>query len=370
MDPEVRLLHDIYAAALDASPWQGVVGQAADLLQATSAFLFTPFQPPAAGGFKVCHKMPESVMDRYLSEVADVDVWYHALLQRHTHLATGTSYRTRDLMPDAQTRRSRMHADYLAPCDIGHCLGAIVNDGSTGDIPVTPLSVYRPYGSPDFSAGDEACLRRIQPHLSQALLVRSRLAAATDNWGSVAIERVATAVVVLSRERRVLLANPAAEALFASTAPPLVRQGHLVADDAAQAAALAKALAACSNYRFDARFTLSIRLSGAPGNGVVIRLAPPPARTPKADQAAAVGFLVREGRAAVDPRAMLSALYQLTPAETALVMALFEGATPESYGAQRQVAQSTLKTQMRAVYDKTGVHKQSGLMRLVMSLAH
>ena len=53
MDPEVRLLHDIYAAALAASPWQGVVGQAADLLQATSAFLFTPFQPPAAGGFTV-----------------------------------------------------------------------------------------------------------------------------------------------------------------------------------------------------------------------------------------------------------------------------------------------------------------------------
>ena len=48
MDPEVRLLHDIYAAALDATPWQGVVGQAADLLQATSAFLFTPFQPPAS----------------------------------------------------------------------------------------------------------------------------------------------------------------------------------------------------------------------------------------------------------------------------------------------------------------------------------
>lgn len=370
MGPEDRLVHDIYAAALDVTPWQDVLGQAASLLQATSAFLFTPFQPAAEGGFKVSHKMPQAVMERYLAEVADVDVWYQALLRRHAHLDTGITYRTRDLVPDSELKRSRMHADYLTPCDIGHCLGTIVGDGMTADVPVTPLSVYRPYRSPDFSAADEACLRRIQRHLSQALLVRNRLHAASDSWGGLAIERVATAVVVLSKERRILLANPAAEQLFAAVAPPLVRQGVLVAAEPTQAAALAKALAACSNYRFDGGFSLSIRLSGAPGSGIVIRLAPPPVHAPKASRAAAIGFLVREGRAAIDPRAMLAALYQLTPAETSLVVALFEGATPESYGAQRQVAQSTIKTQLRSVFDKTGVHRQSDLMRLLMSIAH
>mgnify|MGYP001500099510 CR=1 FL=1 len=47
-----------------------------------------------------------------------------------------------------------------------------------------------------------------------------------------------------------------------------------------------------------------------------------------------------------------------------------EGATPESYGELRRVAQSTIKTQLRAVFEKTGVHRQSDLMRLMMSIAH
>jgi len=370
MDPENRLVHDIYAAALDETPWQSVVEQAAGLLQATSAFMFTPFQPAAEGGFKLIHAMPQSLTDAYVSEMVDVDVWYQALLRRNVHLGTGFTYRTRDLMPDAELKRSRMHADYLMHCDIGHCLGTMVGDGTKADIPMTPLSVYRPYRSPDFSAADEACMRRIQTHLSQALLVRSRLHAASDNWGVVAIERVTTAVVVVSKERKVLLLNPAAEKLFVAVTPPLTRNGHLVAHEPAQADALAKALAACRNYRFDPGFSLSIRLAGAAGSGIVIRLAPPPAHSPNAAGAAAIGFLVQEGRAAIDPRAMLVALYLLTPAEAALAIALFEGATPESYGAQRQVSQSTLKTQLRAVFEKTGVHRQSDLMRLMMSIAH
>lgn len=370
MDAEARLVHDIYAAALEEHPWQDVVIQAAGLLQASSAFLFSPGLSKEQGGFKVSHAMPAQVTDRYLAEVEEVDVWYHELQRRHARLCSGITYRTRDLISDTDLKRSRMHADYLIPSDIGHCLGTIIGDGQSADTPITPLSVYRPYRSADFSKADEACLQRIQPHLSRALLVRNRLRAAETSWGELALERVATPVVVLTRERKVLLANPAAEKLFGTWTPMLVRNGQLRAAAAAQTVALTRALEACSSYRFDPGFSLSIRLAGPPGSGIVIRLAPPPNRSPSAARAAAAGMLVREGHAAIDPKSMLTALYELTPAETRLVAALAEGATPESYSALRDIGISTVRTQLQSAFEKTGTHRQSDLMRLVMSIAH
>lgn len=112
---------------------------------------------------------------------------------------------------------------------------------------------------------------------------------------SLALDQVATATVVLSQDRRILLANPAAETLFKQSPVPLVRAGRLCAVESVVTTAMGRSLSASLSYQFDSSLSLLIRLCGSPGNGIVLRLAPPPTVTPKGSPAAAIGFITVEG---------------------------------------------------------------------------
>lgn len=371
MDSQTAIvIRDIYAAALDKLPWQHVLEKTARLFDATGGFLFTTtLVPEEEGGLGAFHGLPAPEARQFLTEVATVDVWYHELLRRHSQLRTGLQWRSDTLVADKELRRTRFFADYLVPCDIGRCLGAIAADGSAELPRLTPICVYRPVRSRPFSVADDVRLGELRPHFTQALAIRQRLHAATRGSAALAIERVSTAVVVLDRDRRILLANPAAEALFSGSGLSLVREGRLCACEPSQLAALEKAVEACSTYCFDDRLSLSVRLGGAPGNGVVVRLAPPPLSARKAGKAVAIAFLAREGRSALDLRSIVATLYRLTPMEAALVKALSEGMTPEMFAEIRHVGLATVKTQLRSVFAKTGTRRQSDLMRLVYSIA-
>ena len=369
MDSESVTIREIYASALDERPWQDVVGRIAGQLDASGAFLITPAVHEADGGLILSTGLPVAVVHSFVTEVATVDVWFHELMRRHGHLPTGLQWATDDLVAERELRRTRFFSDYLAPCEIGRCLGSIVDGGSSAqDFPI-PLCFYRPVGSHPFSAQHAARLGALRPHFTQAMALRLRLFPASHGLAELAIDRLSTAVVVLARDRRILFTNPAADDLLRSPGLNLVAAGKLCAHDVAQAAALDAALASCHSFRFDSRLSLSVRLAGTPGRGVVARLAPPPASV-RASRASAIAFLSREGRSAVDPTAMMVALYKLTPAEAALVKALSEGLTLERIAELRQVVLPTLRTQLQSVFSKTATKKQSDLMRVVYSVAH
>jgi DNA-binding CsgD family transcriptional regulator len=78
-----------------------------------------------------------------------------------------------------------------------------------------------------------------------------------------------------------------------------------------------------------------------------------------------------------DPRAtqrvdpfILAEAFDLTPAEARVAVELTEGKTAEDVAADREVALGTVRTQIKSLLAKTGVHRQGDLMRLVLSLPH
>lgn len=369
MTTDKALVRDIYAAALGDRPWQEVLARTARQLNATGSFLFTTFQSESAGGLCVSHGMPDTVARQFLTEVSTVDVWFQALLRRHGNLASGFQWQTDDLVPDREMRRTRMFADYLVPCDVGRNLGIILS-GSTASLDVVPLCFYRPVRSRPFDAADAAVLADLGAHFSQAMAIRQRLGAAALDPARLTIERVTTPVAVLARDRYVLLTNPAAESLFAITHPSLVVGGRLCAQQSSQQVSLERAIRACATYQFDAQFSLSLRLGGSPGKGVVARLAPAPPATAQGSRAVAVVFLSQESGCPPHLRALMAALYRLTPAEVELVQALCDGLTPEAFAEQRGVRIATIRTQLRSVFSKTGTRRQSDLMRLAFSISH
>jgi DNA-binding CsgD family transcriptional regulator len=69
------------------------------------------------------------------------------------------------------------------------------------------------------------------------------------------------------------------------------------------------------------------------------------------------------------PTEALTQLFGLTPAEAALVAALAAGSTLEQHARKRGVAVATVRVQLKHVNMKTGVRRQSDLVRLVWSSA-
>ena len=71
--------------------------------------------------------------------------------------------------------------------------------------------------------------------------------------------------------------------------------------------------------------------------------------------------------AASHPTATLAALFSLTAAEARLAADLREGLSLKAAAARRGVSVNTTRAQLTSIFAKTGTHRQSELMRLLMA---
>jgi DNA-binding CsgD family transcriptional regulator len=297
-----------------------------------------------------------------------VDVWYHELLRRHSVLPTGFIYFSDELVDTRELLRTRFHADYLIPCDIGCNLGLIVGSAADSGLAQTAVSFYRPIGGTPFSNADAQVLASLQPHLTQALRMRLSMDQQASRLGSLALEACNSPVMLVARSRSIQYANPAAEAILSRR--KLTGTSRRLQSESAQVnTAMEKAIDSCSTFRLDAALPHVFRLTGPPGSGVLARIAPIPGSAALPPRAALI-FLSEEGAVPADLPTIAAKAYGLTPAETALIRGLLGGFSPEEVAEQRHVALPTIKAQLRSVFSKTGVRRQAGLMRLLLSIGH
>jgi DNA-binding CsgD family transcriptional regulator len=86
-------------------------------------------------------------------------------------------------------------------------------------------------------------------------------------------------------------------------------------------------------------------------------------------QALAIGFIIDPDATPQLDAQLLRQTFGLTAAEAALAQELLSGDSVKDLAARTRVSEHTVKTQLQSVYDKTNTHRQSQLMRLLMSLA-
>lgn len=65
--------------------------------------------------------------------------------------------------------------------------------------------------------------------------------------------------------------------------------------------------------------------------------------------------------------AALALQFRLTPAEARLTAALLNGEHADDYAVRTGLSPHTVKTQLKAVFAKTGCGRQSDLMRIVLA---
>jgi DNA-binding CsgD family transcriptional regulator/PAS domain-containing protein len=221
---------------------------------------------------------------------------------------------------------------------------------------------------------EQAFMANLSPHLRRAALIGDLLdqTRVESQFYQATLNSLAIAVVLTDALGRVQFANSTAEAKFAQLGPIFRVNGMLRVQNPSSQSALLAALARASK---------SDQSLGAGGIGIpisafgepaavahVLPLAQGTARA--AFKPATVAVFVSTTISASPPaNDVLMALFDLTPSEARVAVAVISGASKKDILIQHQVSENTLKTHLSRIYKKTGAQNLAGLVQLASTLS-
>jgi DNA-binding CsgD family transcriptional regulator len=184
------------------------------------------------------------------------------------------------------------------------------------------------------------------------------------------LENLAVPVVLTDAAGSVLHANASAERMFA-TDGPILRQGRTIqAQNAVMGDALLQAIAsAASDLSLGAK-GIGLPVSAAGQPPAVAYVLPLTAGTARAAfrPACAAIFVSTTTSASPLPEAVLTTLFELTPAEARVLVSAGKGFNPSQTATLLGISENTLKTHLNRIYAKTGSSRQADLVKLVADI--
>jgi DNA-binding CsgD family transcriptional regulator/PAS domain-containing protein len=297
-------------------------------------------------------------------------------------------FRGEEIWPNESMLGSVFYNEFLKPFDTRQmvCFATFDSAGVADG-----LSLYRSPREDDFSAETLAMLALLVPHLETALLTRRRLAALESRVSDLesALDRVSSALVLLDGKGRCILANRAARAILDQRSGLFLERSTLAARGAGESARLRAAIAVAiatgegKSTRAAGAVTVS-RPGRRPLHAVVAPFRPQaidssgdssgqslggPHAGLAARNAAAIVFLHDPEQRAALPSETLRMLFGLTPAEARLALAMLDGQSLAEAAELHRVGRETVRSQAKAILEKTGTRRQSELVRLLAGLA-
>lgn len=366
------------AAASDSARWGDVLAALSRRFGATAAALHTPRPDSADRMLFADLGLPDDTISDYAGYWSTRDPWFAAAGENRAFLQSGDCSIGRELCDWPELERLEYYNEFAGPTGVHGLIGLLVDDGrQAAKSPLTVIGLYRRPGLEEFSEDDRRALQAVHAPLQLALHAHwamTRVKAA-DQAAVDAFAAVPSPLLVLGSEGAVLHANPAASAMLmrndwiGTQNGRVVRLGQMVPGEVP---------ASLRRVAEGVLQTHAIWPSGASshpmGTQAVARL------VPLAEDnacrltwpAAAVLLMIDEPDPDQQDRRMSALVrrYGLTQAETRLLARLAQGARPADIAQQSEVSIHTVRAHLRSLFDKTGVRRQSELVRLAGSAAH
>jgi len=347
-----QVIGSLYDAAAEPERWPDTLTGIADLLGAVGAQFFLWDKQTSAAPFAAVGRLPEEGNAAYVRYYGAIDPRREAL----ERVPVGKLFLADEHFDGGRFRKSEFFNDFLVPYSVPYVAGSRVLE--TAGLSAV-VAVLRDFRQGAFEPREVAVLERLMPHLQRAARLH---------------DRFPFGVVIADATGRALITNRAAAEMAAANDGLLVRSGHLTAARTGEAAELARHIAeavrTAGRHHGDGGGSLLVsRPSGRRPFAVLVAPLSPDVTLAAAHQAPAALILITDlerqpkvlGRRLVD-------LLDLTPAEACLAVALAAGKRLEDIAEERGVRMPTLRSQLRAVLDKTGTRRQADLMRLIAGL--
>jgi DNA-binding CsgD family transcriptional regulator/PAS domain-containing protein len=360
-----QLLGAIYEGPLESPPWQSALKLLQDQLRAKHVTLMLrPPSPDSSAVMINTGPVTTQGVESYSSHFFTLDPF--------VRLKEGEVVTAEELIGKPWLD-SAFYKEYLKPLDIRHLLGT---DIYTKEGIECRLRATRALDARPFNGEDKALVRFLVPHLKRSIQLHARLDFLESERQLFAgtVNRMLLGIVNFDETGNVLETNQEAKRILAEKDGLSLSGNNLIVHSSAEGRELQRmikqALApTAGNAAPSVVEGLAVtRPSGRSKLGVLVK-AIPPSPWSESKHRPAVALFVRDPEAnAVQPsHELVRRLFELTRMEATLALLLAEGHTLDEAAEKMNVRRNTARTHLRSIFCKTGVTRQTMLVRLLLN---
>jgi DNA-binding CsgD family transcriptional regulator/PAS domain-containing protein len=216
-------------------------------------------------------------------------------------------------------------------------------------------------------------LRVLAPHVRRATTISGMLdnAMAREQTFAAALEASPVGIVLVDPQMHIVHANRIADEMLATEDPVRRRGGVLSLVAEVLPGLLESAVTAAANDDPEGRRGLGVPSRRRDGTPLVLRVLPLTRRSMRGgiEPRASAAIFIGEAPGALQlPGDALALIYSLTPAEVRVLELIAEGSSLAEVSDRLGKSSHTVRTHLNRVFDKTGVHRQADLVRLLSTI--
>jgi DNA-binding CsgD family transcriptional regulator len=373
MFAEAQILSDligrIYDVALDANLWPSVLGDIAGFVRGPAAGLVWQDTVSQDGGFYFSWGADPYYMrlhwEKYLKLQPFAVQW--------SMVPIGKVVSNADLMPLEEFHASRYYKEWAAPQGYLDATSVVLEKWGSS---FAHLTVIRHID--DGQVDDEARRRLalVAPHVRRAATIGKiiNLQQVSANNLVATLDRLAAAVFLVDPAGRVLFLNAAGKDLIDAGRIFMREQDRLTLVDRATDQMLLDAVARAANGDEDlgTRFVATPVSTSDTERWIAHVLPLTSGKRQKTGMSSGAIAAIFAHKAELDtklPMEIITSTYRLTASELRVLNAIVTVGQIAEAAAMLGVSEATVKTHLHHLFEKTGVRRQSDLIKLVASMA-
>lgn len=364
IDPKFdRLLASIYQGPMEEEPWQGFLSGLQQAMEAVSVTLV--LNPPSEQGRGLLRVVGGSTvegLDRYQERLFAMDPFLS--------LKPGEVKSLMELVSHEDWFSSELYLLCLKPTGLYDALGVDLH--VPGEIKAG-LRVARNQSAPMFDQQDRDLIYALVPHLERALRlhVRMNIVESERDLYAGAVESLSLATIILDENGRLLSCNNMAKNLVAREPEVKIEDGYLILGDQATT----KKLQSLINHileRRDSDEPAVVEAMRVPRDGdfadlgVIVRPVPCGEWSEGLSVPTVAIFISDPEYGAEAPVNIIIQLFGFTPTEAQLSLLLADGLSLDEASEALGMSRNTARTHLRSIFSKTGVSRQTLLVRLIL----
>lgn len=358
------LLGELYDAAIDDHSWSRYLAHVHQLFKANYVTLIL--------------RIPQDSDKGLMLVIGDIEgqgtisyITYPSSATPFVNCAVNQVFTVTDLMSLESWRSSDYYLQYCKQQNVFHVMGVDITPPSGG---VFRFRITRAPSREDFSAADRALCDMLIPHMSRALHIHSLLGHknSLSTLYAQAMGRLSIATMILDGNGHLLETNQVAREMLATGDGLKIVGGRLEASYPGDNKRLYKSIRAAACSSPNGRIALAEAQSVArPSGQVSLGLVVEPVPQQDWDEGESQPAVVIYCRDAVGQPLLSTAItrqvFGFTPSESALAMELANGMSLEEAASSLGIRRNTARAHLRAIFSKTGVRRQTELVRLMLN---
>jgi DNA-binding CsgD family transcriptional regulator len=360
-----RLTGEIYDAALDPTRWEGVLEESCTFLQGMAASL---------GSFDFL-RVDLNLMKMWGYDAPSLALFFEKYARNHPLVPyamltkIGDVVAIEDGMPYEEFVETALYREFYKPRGIIDTVQANLDKSATG------MAMFYVVRHESVGRVDEAMRRRMTllfPHFRRAVLIGKLVDLHKIEVASLAdtLDGLAAAMFLVDASGAIVRANASGQAMLAKGDAVRAAGNRLTLNQGGREQALSDVCTAAeAGDAIIGTKGIAVPFESPQGTHYVANVLPltSGARRLAGTQYSAVAavFVAEASRQGTLPYDAIAQNYQLTGAELRVLFGIVEiGGVPEVAPALG-ISETTVKTHLQHVFDKTGVNRQADLVKLV-----